>query len=116
MNAKCAFVFMILTSVLLQSSPSEAHEQWPDGSTVSEQIKRRCCGQAEIHFLPPGSVHARPDGWHIEGFGKVVPFGTEAPSPDGNNWGFWAEHRYDGFKVVGGQSEMMCLFLNEQTS
>jgi hypothetical protein len=89
-----------------------AHQHWGDGSPVSEQIKQVCCGDAEAHFLQPGSVHARADGWHIDGFAKAVPYGRELPSPDGNEWGFWSDHRYDGYKQVGGQSDMNCLFLN----
>jgi hypothetical protein len=92
-----------------------AHSTWGDGSPVSEQIKKKCCGDAEVHLLPPGSVHARSDGWHIDGFQSVVPYGRELPSPDGNEWGFWSDfHQYaaQGLWVSGGQSEMQCLFLN----
>ena len=38
-----------------------AHQQWGDGSPVSEKVKQLCCGDAEVHFLPPGSVHAFAD-------------------------------------------------------
>lgn len=102
--------------IMVFCPPGSAHTQWGDGSPVSEQIKRQCCGDAEIHFLPAGSVHARADGWHIDGFAKVVPYGKELPSPDGNEWGFWTDHQYDDFKIVGGQSEMQCLFLNPRAS
>ncbi len=111
-----AKAFLLATAVAapatLCAATGKAHQQWGDGSPVSESVKLRCCGDAEVHFLPPGSVHARADGWHIDGYAKAVPYGTELPSPDGYEWGFWADHRYDGFKVAGGQSEIRCLFLN----
>ena len=101
----------IVAPFLVCAPHGQAHTQWGDGSPVSERVKQQCCGEAEVHFLPPGSVRAFPDGWHIEGFLTPVPYGTELPSPDGHDWGFWVDHRYDGFKVVGGQSRMQCLFL-----
>ena len=100
-------------SALLQQSFASAHTQWANGVAVSERIKQLCCGGAEAHLLPPGSVHARADGWHIDGYAKVVPYGVELPSPDGNEWGFWADHQYEGpATLLGGQSAMHCLFLN----
>ena len=36
----------------LASLPALAHTQWGDGSPVSERVKQRCCGDAEVHFLP----------------------------------------------------------------
>jgi hypothetical protein len=111
MKAIQSFALAIVATGLA-SLPTLAHTQWGDGSPVSERVKQQCCGDAEAHFLPPGSVHSFPDGWHIDGFSKPVPYGAELPSPDGNEWGFWRDHLYDGFKVVGGQSEMQCLFLN----
>jgi hypothetical protein len=101
--------------VPLGLSAGLAHSTWGDGSPVSEQIEKKCCGDAEVHLLPPGSVHARSDGWHIDGFQSVVPYGRELPSPDGNEWGFWTDlHQYaaTGLSVSAGQSEMQCLFLN----
>jgi hypothetical protein len=92
-----------------------AHSTWGDGSPVSERIRKKCCGDAEVHLLRPGSVHARSDGWHIDGYQSVVPYGRELPSPDGNEWAFWTDfHQYaaQGLWVSGGQSEMRCLFLN----
>ena len=99
----------------LWAAPAPAHQKWGDGSPVSESVKRKCCGDAEAHILPPGSVHARADGWHIDGFADVVPYGVELPSPDGNEWGFWGEYQYRvPFGDVHGtvQSDMRCLFLN----
>lgn len=101
-----------LLTVLLHCSLGFAHNQWGDGSPVSEQVKKQCCGDAEVHYLPPGSVHAAKEGWRVDGYNKPVPYGLELPSPDGNEWGFWSDHIYDGFKVVGGQSDIRCLFLN----
>jgi hypothetical protein len=105
-------VIVSVTSLAFRGLPAHAHMEWGDGSPVSEEVKRMCCGEAEVHFLPPGSVHAYADGWHIDGFFTPVPYGKEMPSPDGNEWGFWLDHRYDDFKVVGAQSDMQCLFLN----
>jgi hypothetical protein len=116
MNAKAlALGTLLAVSPILFARIGSAHQQWGDGSPVSERIKKQCCGDAEAHFLPPGTVHARADGWHIDGFKKVVPYGRELPSPDGYEWGFWSDVRYDGYRPVGGQSEMNCLFLNPRT-
>ena len=76
------FAAAAVAPIMVFCPPSRAHTQWGNGSPISEQIKRQCCGEAEIHLLPAGSVHARADGWHIDGFAKVVPYGKELPSPD----------------------------------
>jgi hypothetical protein len=112
MNAKLARAVAIAIPALLHGLPGQAHTQWGDGSPVSERVKLFCCGDSEVHFLPPGSVHALADGWRIDGYSKTVPYGAELPSPDGNEWGFWSDHRYEDFKVVAGQSDIRCLFLN----
>ena len=109
---RAAKLLTAATALTLGAPVCLAHTHWGDGSPVSDEVRRRCCGEADAHLLPPGSVHARRDGWHIDGFERVVPFGQELPSPDGHEWGFWSEHRYDGYRPVGGQSEMYCLFLN----
>ena len=98
--------------IAIVGSVGQAHERWGDGSSVSENIKRQCCGDGEVHLLPPGSVHALPDGWHIDGFSKAVPYGKELPSPDGNEWGFWTDYRYSHAQAIGRQSDIHCLFLN----
>jgi hypothetical protein len=104
---------LAIAAALLWGSPAAAHQQWGDGSPVSERIKLKCCGDAEVHILPPGSVHALADGWHIDGFAKVVPYGVELPSPDGNEWGFWSEYRIPvGYAQQTRQSDLRCLFLN----
>ena len=98
--------------MLSPGSVSSAHDRWGDGSPVSAEIKKKCCGDAEVHRLPPGSVHALADGWHIDGYSKVVPYGVELPSPDGNEWGFWSDPHNDGYLAAAEQSDMHCLFLN----
>lgn len=103
---------LIAALAVLHNEVGSAHQQWGDGSPVSERVKQQCCGDAEVHWLAPGTVHALADGWHIDGFGKTVPYGHELPSPDGEEWGFWSDHRYDDYRPVGEQSDMKCLFLN----
>jgi hypothetical protein len=105
----------IAVSAMFCVRVSSAHQQWGDGSPVSEQVKKQCCGDAEVHFLPPGTVHALADGWHIDGFAKVIPYGRELPTPDGYEWGFWRDNLYDGYKATPRQSEMYCLFLNPRS-
>jgi hypothetical protein len=100
-------------AALLCASPARAHQQWGDGSLVSESVKRKCSGDAEVHILPPGSVHALADGWHIDGFAKVVPYWVELPSPDGNELGFWSDYRIRVDNALRPQqSDIRCLFLN----
>jgi hypothetical protein len=106
-----ALASAILTLALLYGASSQAHERWRDGSAVSEEVKRLCCGEADAHFLPPGSVHADRNGWRIDGFQKVVPYGKELPSSDGEDWGFWPDHPYSSPELAGGQTEIYCLFL-----
>jgi hypothetical protein len=91
---------------------AQAHMQWSDGTPVPEQIRQRCCSDTEAHLLPPGSVHPLADGWHIDGYSRVVPYGSEMPSPDGKDWGFWTDYRYGHAQAIGAQSKMRCLFLN----
>jgi hypothetical protein len=111
-----AFGAALVGPILFGSPAAEAHKLWGDGSPVSESVKKQCCGDADAHPLPPGSVHAMADGRHIDGFAKTVPYGAELPSPDGEDWGFWSDHRYtDGYKMLGYQSEMYCLFLTPRS-
>lgn len=111
--SRIALGMAIFGPLIVCSLPLEAHRRWGDGSPVSDEIEKLCCGEADAHLLPPGSVHARADGWHIDGYPKVVPFGKELPSPDGDEWGFWSDHQYnDGYKIIVDPSEMRCLFLN----
>ena len=56
----CTLAAAAVTPMMVLCPPSRAHTQWGDASPVSKQIKRQCCGDTEVHFLPPGSVHARP--------------------------------------------------------
>jgi hypothetical protein len=114
MNHNGISILSALVWMLFSCDGTHAHSQWGDGSTVPESIKKRCCSEAEAHLLPPGSVHATPDGWRIDGYSRIVPFGNELPSTDDEDWGFWTDYRYGHQQAIGGQSEIRCLFLRNR--
>jgi hypothetical protein len=48
------------------------------------------------------------DGWHIDGYPKVVPYGRELPSEDGDYWAFFKRYQ------DGSWSPVYCLFVPPQ--
>lgn len=78
--------FVIL---MLAAREARAHDEWAPGMPVPAWVKSSCCGVAHAHMLQPASVHARPDGWHIDGLLTVVPFDKTLPSEDGSFWAFY---------------------------
>jgi hypothetical protein len=101
-------VFALL-ALSCASLPSFAHDQLADGSPVPDWIKKSCCGPNDYHPLRPEQVHAMADGWHVDGYRKVMPYGKELPSPDGTYVGFWLDYG------DGSQSNMYCFFVPPQT-
>lgn len=112
MYFRSSLVILASIYIYVSGGSAQAHMRWSNGTPVPEQIRQRCCSEAEEHLLPPGSVHPLADGWHIDGYSKVVPYGSEMPSPDGNDWGFWTDYKFGRAQAIGGQSKMRCLFLN----
>ena len=93
-----------LLAVLLLTTPASAHEQWVDGTAVPAWVKKACCGPEDVHHLTPSQVHPMSDGWHIDGYGEVLPYGKELPSPDGEYWIFYRT------LANGAQSVVYCFF------
>src|SRR5262249_47032688 len=58
----------------------------PTGKAVPAWVKSSCCGPSDAHHLKRQHVHAMADGWHIDGYPTVVPYGKELPSEDGEYW------------------------------
>ncbi len=52
-------------------------------------------GPADAHHLESAQVHTLPDGWHIDGLVKVIPYGVELPSQDGDYWIFYKTYVTD---------------------
>ena len=79
----------ILALLICSTTPAFAHDLWADGSVVPPWVKSSCCGPLDVHHLDKGQVRALADGWHIEGLNKVLAYGTEMPSQDGDYWIFY---------------------------
>jgi hypothetical protein len=84
--------------------PAAAHEKWANDKVVPDWVKSYCCGPEDVHHLKPEQVHARPDGWHVDGYRDVIPYGTELDSQDGDYWAFYRTYQ------DGSQSRVFCFF------
>ena len=104
-NSITVMRFAALVLAMVSCVPALAHDRLADGSPVPDWIKKSCCGPQDYHPLTPDQVQARPDGWHVAGYNKVVPYGKELPSPDGTYAGFWLDYG------DGTQSPIYCLFV-----
>jgi len=49
-------------------------------------------------------VRAMADGWHVEGYRDVLPYGKELPSQDGDYWIFYKNY------PDGTQTPVYCFF------
>jgi hypothetical protein len=96
---------LALAAVLCVPVTAYAHDQLADGSPVPTWIKKSCCGPQDYHALRPEQVHAMRDGWHVDGYYEVIPYGKELPSPDGTYAAFWYDHQ------DGTQSSVFCFFV-----
>jgi hypothetical protein len=88
-----------------------AHDQWADGNPVPAWVKASCCGPEDVHHLVSDQVHAMKDGWHVEGYPDVLPYGKELPSQDGDYWIFYRVWEYGGKKQY---SMVYCFFAPAQ--
>ncbi len=71
------------------TTPARAHDYWQTGAEVPSWVKASCCGAADAHQLDSTSMHARADGWHIDGISTVVAYDRTLPSQDGQFWAFY---------------------------
>jgi hypothetical protein len=63
---------------------ANAHDVWADGSPVPFEIKRMCCGEAEMHRFAPDQVHEiGAGGFRIDGFGIIWRQPEISPANDG---------------------------------
>ena len=94
---------VVALSVALASSVL-AHDEWADGSPVPAWVKSSCCGPEDVHHLTAQQVRAMADGWHVEGYKDVLPYGKELPSQDGDYWIFYKNY------PDGTQTPVYCFF------
>lgn len=88
-----------------------AHDVWADGNSVPPWVKASCCGPEDVHHLTSAQVHAMHDGWHVEGYPDVLPYGKELPSQDGDYWIFY---RVNGSGENRSYSPVYCFFAPAQ--
>jgi hypothetical protein len=86
-----ARIVLALGLLVLIATAASAHDVWADGSAVPSWVKKSCCGPEHVHHLKSWQVQARPDGWHVDGFPWLIPYGGELPSQDGDYWIFYQE-------------------------
>jgi hypothetical protein len=94
---------VVALSVALDS-PVLAHDEWADGNLVPAWVKSSCCGPDDVHHLTTRQVRAMADGWHVEGYKDVLPYGKELPSQDGDYWIFYKNY------PDGTQTPVYCFF------
>ena len=83
---------------------AHAHTQWADGSSIPDEIKKACCGEAEAHMLRDEDVWVEGGEYHVRGYRYTYPVSKAQPSPDGRFWIFygtyWGDYgnreKYDG--------------------
>ena len=97
-------VLIFLISAPGFAAPSLAHDKWANGNPVPIWVKNSCCGPEDAHHLTPEQVHAMSDGWHVDGYRSVLPYGRELPSQDGEYWIFYKTY------PDGGQTPAFCFF------
>ena len=102
-------VSMLILIIFALTKPSRAHDEWTDRKAVPAWVKSSCCGPSDAHHLKRQHVHAMADGWHIDGYPTVVPYGKELPSEDGEYRAFFK--RYED----GSWSPVYCLFVPPQS-
>jgi hypothetical protein len=86
------------------ATAAQSHDQWSNGDPVPPWVKSACCGPEDIHHLDPSQVHLRDDGYHVDGYPKVVPVKSMIPSPDGDWWIFYRVYS------DGSYSSVYCFF------
>jgi hypothetical protein len=88
--------FLIILLVWAMSSfdarLAQAHDAWADGNPVPIWVRNSCCGPQDVHHLTAKQVHAMFDGWHVDGYKQVLPYGSEFPSQDGDYWIFYKDY------------------------
>src|SRR5215470_14810196 len=108
-RAQLRSVSMLIMIICALTKPIRAHDEWANGKAVPTWVKSSCCGPGDVHHLERQHVHAMADGWHIDGYPAVVPYGRELPSEDGEYWAFFQRHE------DGTWSPMHCLFVPPQS-
>src|ERR1700751_930451 len=79
----------LIVTLALCARTASAHEQWANGTPVPAWVKAACCGPTDVHHLKPEQVHEMPDGYHVEGYPHVIPYGKATPSQDAEFWAFY---------------------------
>jgi hypothetical protein len=92
-------------SALAPIGQALAHDQWANGQPVPPWVKKACCGPEDAHHLSADQVHFSSEGWRVDGYQKLIPNGSELPSPDGTYWIF-----YRTFSD-GSQTSVYCFFV-----
>jgi len=108
MRTLTAAVFAAALLVLPQAV--EAHDAWANGDPIPPWVKTECCSQAHAHHIDDDAVHARPDGYHVDGYRWTIPYSQALPSPDGSTWLFYTT-RQDG-----SQGAPYCFFVGPRGS
>jgi hypothetical protein len=90
------------------ATPALAHDEWANGNPVPAWVKNACCGPDDVHHLTSQQVHPMSDGWHVEGYRSILPYGRELPSQDGDYWIFYRT------SPDGAQTPVYCFFAPRQ--
>lgn len=96
-------IMTLMLILLFYVYAANAHNQWANGSTVPDWIKKACCGQAEAHILGSNDYWIDRNGFHIKAIEAVVPLDKVLPSQDGKVWAFYRDD-------VGRNAYVQCVF------
>lgn len=84
LQASCAVGFATATMALgiLGLTVLEA---WPHKAPTGWAFDSRCCGNGDCYPVQTDAISERPDGYHIQSTGEVIPYQSYKvlPSPDG---------------------------------
>jgi hypothetical protein len=106
LGARVLVLALLLAAARL---PAHAHDAWENGQPVPAWVKSTCCGPEDVHHLKASQVRALKDGWHVEGYKDVLPYGKELPSEDGDYWIFYRDY------PDGTQTPVDCFFAPAQS-
>jgi hypothetical protein len=74
--------WLLLSEILTAfASSAQAQDQWTNGEPVPPWVKKACCGPEDAQHLTAQQVEYKSDGWHVDGYQKIIPHGAELPRP-----------------------------------
>lgn len=77
---------LLAAAFLLSVAQVSAHDAPPSAAfPAGWTFDTRCCGNGDCYPVETDAIRERPDGYHIQSTGEVIPYQSTKvlPSPDG---------------------------------